>query len=69
MSQAIRTLRVKYRRWFRYLYLDWRDLAIVSYGALCGSIVRRSQAKLRWAIWLCKLDFAGIHGLLNDLLW
>jgi hypothetical protein len=67
MSLGTRTLLV-YRRWLRYLSY-WRDLAIVTGAALCGSSVRRSQAKLRWAILLCKIDFASVHGLLNDLLW
>lgn len=69
MSLAARNLLVKYRRWLRYLYVDWRDLAIVTCAALYGSSVQQTQAKLRWAIWLCKIDFVGVHGLLNDLLW
>jgi hypothetical protein len=69
MSLAAHRVLVKYRRWLRDLSSDWRDLAIVTGGALCGSSVRRSQAKLRWAILLCKIDFVSVHGLLNDLLW
>ncbi len=69
MSQSTRTLLVKYRRLWLDLYSDWSDLVIVTFGAIDGSSVRRSQAKLRWAIWLCKIDFVGVHGLINDLLW
>jgi hypothetical protein len=60
---------VKYRRLLRCQLGYWRDLAILTGLALCGSNVRRSQAKLRWAIWLCEIDFVGVQGLLNDLLW
>jgi hypothetical protein len=60
---------VKYRRLLRCQLGDWCDLAIVTCSAICGSSVRRAQAKLRWAIWLCEIDFVGVQGLLNDLLW
>jgi hypothetical protein len=59
----------KYLRYLRYKLSPWVALAIFTCAVLCGSSARRAQAKLRWAILLCKIDFVGVQGLLNDLLW
>lgn len=56
-------------RFLRYKFYPWITLAIAPLKLLATSGVNRTYAKISCMSAMSKIDFAGVYGLMNDLLW
>lgn len=56
-------------RFLRYQFSPWFTLAIAPLKLLCSSGVQRTHTQIRYMRALCRIDFVGVYGLVNDLLW
>jgi hypothetical protein len=56
-------------RFLRYKFSPWCTLAIASLKLLFSSGVQHTHEKICYMKALCKIDFVGVYGLLNELLW
>lgn len=56
-------------RFLRYKFYPWITLAIAPLKILAKSGVNRTHEKNRYMSAICKINFAGVYALLNELLW
>lgn len=56
-------------RLLRYKFYPWITLMIAPLKLLKASGVNRTREKIRCMSAMSKIDFAGVYGLLKDLLW
>ncbi|WP_219904733.1 hypothetical protein [Stenomitos frigidus] len=56
-------------RFARYQCAPWLVLAIAPLKLLFTSGVERIHAQVRYFSAISRIDFVGVYGLLNDLLW
>lgn len=56
-------------RFMRYQCSPWLVLAIALLKLPCATGVERLHVRVRYFRAIARIDFVGIYGLLNDLLW
>lgn len=56
-------------RFLRYKFHPWITLAIAPLNLLFASDIQRTHTKIRFMRAMSKIDFAGVYGFINDLLW
>ncbi|MGB8701016.1 MAG: hypothetical protein WCD18_16510 [Thermosynechococcaceae cyanobacterium] len=56
-------------RFVRSKCSPWITLAIAPLKMLCSSGHQRTHEQSRYLSALSKIDFVGVYGLINDLLW
>ncbi|MBD2166878.1 hypothetical protein H6G04_21035 [Calothrix membranacea FACHB-236] len=56
-------------RIFKSKCSPWLTLAIAPFKLLCSSGNQRTYEYIRYLSALSKIDFVGLYGVLNDLLW
>jgi hypothetical protein len=56
-------------RFIRYKCSPWLALAIAPLKLLCSSGDRRIYEQVRYLSALSQIDFVGVYGVLNELLW
>ncbi|MBD3886063.1 hypothetical protein IFO70_30665 [Phormidium tenue FACHB-886] len=56
-------------RFLRIKSYPWKTLAIVPFKLLLASGTRRTHEKCCYMRAAIEIDWAGVYGLLNDLLW
>ncbi|MBW4464394.1 MAG: hypothetical protein KME07_03000 [Pegethrix bostrychoides GSE-TBD4-15B] len=56
-------------RFCRYKLYPWIVLAVAPFNWLTASGVRRTREQVRYMQAISRIDFVGVYGLLNDLLW
>jgi hypothetical protein len=56
-------------RFLRYKFHPWIALVTSPIHLLMASGSDRTRAEISWMSAVSKIDFAGVYGLLNDLLW
>jgi len=56
-------------RLLRYRCFPWFVLAIAPLKLLFASGMERIQEQVRYFKAIARIDFVGVYGLLNDLLW
>jgi hypothetical protein len=55
-------------RFLRYKFHPWIALATSPIHLLTASGIDRTRAEISWMRAMSKIDFAGVYGLINDLL-
>jgi hypothetical protein len=58
--------------WFgfvRHQCSPWLTLAIVPLKLLCMSEAQRTHLQIRYLSAISRIDFVGVYGALNELLW
>ncbi len=56
-------------RFLRFKLSPWIILAIAPFKLVFSSGVQRTYEEIRYLSAISKIDFVGVYGLLNDLLW
>lgn len=56
-------------RFLRYKFSPWITLAIAPLKLLVASGSDRTYTKISCMRAMSKIDFVGVYGLMNDLLW
>ncbi len=56
-------------RFVRYQCFPWFRLATTLFKLPFASGVERIRAQVRYLNAIARIDFVGVYGLLNDLLW
>ncbi|MDX2214967.1 MAG: hypothetical protein SFY66_16890 [Oculatellaceae cyanobacterium bins.114] len=56
-------------RFVRYQCFPWFVLVIAPLKLLFASRVERMHEQVRYFSAIARIDFVGVYGLLNDLLW
>lgn len=56
-------------RFLRYKFYPWITVAIAPLKILATSGVNRTHEKIRYMSAMCKINFASVYKLLNELLW
>jgi hypothetical protein len=56
-------------QWLRFQCFPWLVLAIAPLKLLFASEVERIHEQVRYLNAIARIDFVGVYGLLNDLLW
>ncbi|PSB27076.1 hypothetical protein [Stenomitos frigidus] len=68
-SSKNRPALAKYLRFLRYKFSSCFTLAIAPLSLLAASRVHRTHAKIRCMLAIGRINFVGVYGLINDLLW
>ncbi len=66
--RLLRNIHIGFRL-VRYQSAPWLVLAITPLKLLFGSGVERIHGQVRYFKAITRIDFVGVYGLLNDLLW
>lgn len=56
-------------RFLCYKFHPWITLALAPFHLLAAAGVDHTEVEVRWMKAMSKIGFAGVYGLLNDLLW